>query len=70
MHILNIFNVIKISQSNLKNFIYENYYRRVQFPKENCYYSMKNQKKKHLLLLATKLIEEVLDATNAKPNYR
>ena len=30
------------------------------------YYSMKHQKKKDLLLLATKLIEKMLDVSNAK----
>ena len=29
----------------IKDFIHDNYYRQIQFPKENSYYSMKNQKK-------------------------
>ena len=41
----------------LKNFIFENYYKRIGLPKENSYYPMKYPKKKDLLLLATKLIE-------------
>ena len=41
-----------------RGFIYENYYRRIGFPKENSYYSIKNQKKKDLLWLANKLIEK------------
>ena len=43
-----------------KEFIFENCYRRIGFTKENSYYSMKHQKKKYLLLLATKLIKQYL----------
>ena len=43
---------------NLKNFIFENYYRQIGFTNENSSYSMKHQKKKDLLLLATKLINK------------
>ena len=38
----------------LRDFIFKNYYRKIGFTKENSYYSMKHQKKKDLLLLATK----------------
>ena len=38
-------------------FLFEKYYIQTGFPKESSYYSMK-QKKKNLLLLATKLIEK------------
>ena len=58
----------KMTVKELKNFIHENYYRQIQFPKENSYYSMKHHKKTNLLLLATKLIEKIPDATNAKQN--
>ena len=34
------------------------------------YYSLKHQKKKDLLLLATKLIEKITDATNTKQQYQ
>ena len=48
----------------LRDFIYENYYRRIRFRKENSYYSMKRQKKKIVLhffpSFATKLIEKTL----------
>ena len=42
----------------LKDFLYENYYRRIGFFKENSYYSIKHWKK--LLLLVMKLIEKYL----------
>ena len=53
MYILNILNAIKkITIKEITNFIYEKYYRRVKFPRENSYYSIKHQKKKEFLLLA------------------
>ena len=54
----------------VKDFIFENYYRRIRFPKENSYYSMKHQKKKDLLLLPTKLIQQIPNASNAKGYYQ
>ena len=42
----------------------------IGFLKENSYYFIKHQKKKDLLLLATKLIEKNPDATNAKQYYQ
>ena len=69
MHILNIFSAIKkMTIKELKDFIYENYYRKLDFLKKS-YYSVKHQKKKELLL-ATKLIEKIPDATNAKQYYQ
>ena len=50
----------------LKDFIFENYYRRIGFTVQNIYYSIKHQKKYDLLLLATKLIKKIPDASNAK----
>ena len=59
MHILNIF------RKEPKDFIDENCYRQIQFPKENSYYSLK-QKKENVLLLSTKLIEKSPDLTMLK----
>ena len=42
-----------------RDFIHENYYRRIRFTKENSYYSMKCQKKKDLLSFSTKLIKNM-----------
>ena len=42
----------------VKDFIFENYYRQIGFAKEKSYYSIKRQKKKDLLSFATKLIEK------------
>ena len=53
----------------LKDIIFKNYCRRIKFTKENSYYSMKHQKKKDFLLLATKLTEEIADASNIKECY-
>ena len=51
MCILNILSVKeKMTTKELKDFIYENYHRRIVFPKGNSYYSMKHQKEKDLQL--------------------
>ena len=63
-NILNILSTIK--KDLLKDFIFETYYRRVGFPKENSYYS----KEKHLLLFASKLIDKIPDASNANEYYK
>ena len=55
--------------NEIRNSIFENYYKRIGFSKENSYYSMKSLKKKYLLLLAKKLIEKLPDSHNAKENY-
>ena len=44
MYILNIVSVLKKTIRKERNFIYENYYKRVGFNKENTY-SLKHQKK-------------------------
>ena len=36
----------KVKIKELKDFIYENYYRKTGFPEENIHYSRKHQKKK------------------------
>ena len=51
------------------NDIFENYYKRVGFSKEDSYYSMKCLKRKELLLFANKLIEKLSDLRNAKERY-
>ena len=49
----------------IRDFVFENYYKRIGFYKENSYYSIKRLKKKDLLLLAKKLIEKIPDPHNA-----
>ena len=47
MHIRSIANAIKkITVNEIRDFFFENYYKRIGFSKENSYYSMKRQKKK------------------------
>ena len=55
----------KMSVNDIRDF-FENYYKRSGFSKESSYYSTKRLKRKDLLLLANKLIEEVPDPGNAK----
>ena len=52
MYIFNTMSAIKMTIN--ENFIFKNDYRRVRFTIENHHSSMKHQKKKDLLLLATK----------------
>ena len=82
MYILNIARAIKKTSVNeIRDFIIENYYKRIGFSREDSYYSMKkiyekdfNEKdlyiKKDLLLLANKLIEKISDHRNAKEHYQ
>ena len=71
MYILNIAKAIKkMSVNEIKDFIFENYYKRIGFSKENSYYSIKHLLKKDLLLLANKLIEKIPDPRNAKEHYQ
>ena len=43
--------------NEIRDFIFENYYKKIVFSKENIYYSMQRlKKKKDLLLLAKNLI--------------
>ena len=59
MYILNIARAIeKMTANEIRDFIFENCYKRIGFSKENSFCSMKRLKKKRLLLLANKLIEK------------
>ena len=50
-----------MSVNEIRVFVFENYYKRIGFSKENSYYSMKNQKeKKALQWLAFTLTEKTL----------
>ena len=47
MYILNITSALKkMSVNELRDFIFENYYKRIGFVKERSYYSMKRLKKR------------------------
>ena len=48
-----------MSVNKIRDFIFENYYKRNYFSKENSYHSLKRLKKNDLLLLANKLIEKI-----------
>ena len=51
MYILNITNSTKkITINELKYLIFENYFKRIQFSKENNYYSMKRLGKKRFVV--------------------
>ena len=48
----------RITVDELRKFFYGNYYKQIRFLKETSYGSMKQLKKKDLLLLVTKLTEK------------
>ena len=71
MYILNFDKAIeKMSISEIREFIFKNYNKKIVFSKKSSYYSMKQLKKKDLLLLANKLIEKISDPHNAKEHYQ
>ena len=70
MYTLNIIKAIrKIPVNDIRDFIIENYYKRIGFSKEDSYYSMKCLKRKYLLLFTNKLIEKLPDPRNAQDQY-
>ena len=71
MYILNIASTIKkMSVNELRDFIFENYYKGIRFVTERSYYSMKCLKKNIFLLLLTKLIEKIPDPRMRKKNAK
>ena len=58
-----------MSFNDIIDFIYENYYKKFGFSKENSYCSLKRLNRKDLLLLANKSIEKVPEPRNAKQHY-
>ena len=71
MYTLNITKATKkMSVSDIRNFIYRNYYKQIGFSKEDSYCSFKCSNKKDLLLLVDKLIEKAPDPRNAKQHYK
>ena len=71
MYTLNISRAIKrMSVNEMKDFIFENYYKKIGFSKESSYYSIKCLKRKDLLLLANKLMERIPDLRNAEERYQ
>ena len=71
IYILNITKAIKkISVNEIKDFIFQNYYKGIGFSKENNYYLMKHFKTIDILLFANKLIEKIPDPRNAKEHQQ
>ena len=68
---LNITKAIKtISIYEIKDFIFENYYKLIIFSEKIRYNSIKLLNKKNLLLLTNKLIKNIHDPRNAKEQYQ
>ena len=58
-----------MSINEIKDFIFENYYKWIGLSK-GSYYLMKHLKKKKLFLLRNKLIENIPDPHNGKQQYQ
>ena len=70
MYTLNIIKALKKMNANKTiDFIYKSYYKQFELSKEESYYPLKRLKKEILLLLANKLIKNILDPRNAKEHY-
>ena len=60
MYILDIARTLKkMSINEIGEFVFENYYKRIEFPKENSFLSINNQKK-NLQLFAIKFTEKIM----------
>ena len=60
--------VIKIAIKDLKEFIFENYHKRLGFTKKDSYYLFKKQRKKDLVIFTIKLTKEITDLIKLKKN--
>ena len=58
-----------MSINEMRDFIFEDYYKRIRFSKESSYYSLKHLKKKDFLL-ADILIKKLPAPRNAKEHYQ
>ena len=58
-----------MSVNEIRDFMFENYYKQIGFCKESSYYSMKRSKK-DLFLLANKLIEKLPNFGNAGKHFQ
>ena len=70
MNTQNIIKAIKnMSVNEIRDFTFENYYKRIKFSQKISYCSVKRLKRKHLLLLANKLIKRISNHRNGKEQY-
>ena len=69
MHILNISSAIKkMTVHELRNFIFENYYKRNEFVKQSSYYSIKRLKKR-FAIAGDQINRKIVDHSNAEEYY-
>ena len=71
MYTLKIVRAIKkMSVNEIKDFIFENYFKQIGFSKESSYYSTKRLKRKDLLFFTRTFIENVADPHNTREHYQ
>ena len=66
MYVQNIIKAIKTMSNEMKDFIFENYYKQIGFSKKISCNSIKHLTKKDLLSLTNKLIKNILDPCKKK----
>ena len=66
MYVQNIIKAIKTMSNEMKDFIFENYHKQIEFSKKISYNSIKHLTKKDLLSLTNKLIKNILDPCKKK----
>ena len=71
MHIINITRAIKnMSINKIRIFIFENYYERIRYSKENCYQSMKHLKRRRFIVVCIQINKKISDLWNFKGRYQ
>ena len=56
--------------NEIRDFIFGNHYKQIEFSKENSYYSLKHHEKKDLQFFATKLTEKISDPHDVKEEFQ
>ena len=55
--------------TDLKKLIFENFYNQLGFTEEDSNYSLKEQRKKYLVIFASKLTKKIPDPSTLKEHY-
>ena len=59
-----------MSANEIRDFIFENYYKQIGFCKENSYHAMKPLKKKRFIVACKQINRKIPDPCNAKEHYQ
>ena len=59
-----------MSVNEIRDFIFENYYKQIGFSKESSYYSMKHLRKTRFIAACEQINKKIPDSCNAKEHYQ